>query len=275
MTGILPAILRYTELFESRERERWSKREHLQAVPIGNESVNQNSIKGNYSIHSGNLFPQVGSSSGSSSSGNTHIKETVSGAVSGAVGVGVGVSGREDEGDLLKHLDGSTSNSNSSSNTHNMKEEEGRGGSKGSGTGTGSGTGSGSGLGSGTGTGEFNHAISCLQDLLVRSNKRIISESNTHTHNQTQTPPPLLLQTLLWLMIRCDDGEKKLCSLLLPHCEKSTSTYQRENESREWDTHHGGSSGSKLHLSTSIIPPCNIITLPGVDLDFLLRESHR
>ena len=127
-----------------------------------------------------------------------------------------------------------------------------------------------------TQTNETNYVITCLQELLVRSNKRTVSDG------QQTTPPPLLLQTLLWLLIRCEDGEIKLCSLLLPYCEKALDNQFKENESREWNSievldpaRNHQQNQRKSSFSPPYIPPSRIPRLPGVDLVFLLRESNR
>ena len=126
-----------------------------------------------------------------------------------------------------------------------------------------------------TETNEINHVINCLQELLVRSNKRTVSDG------QQTPPPPLLLQMLLWLLIRCEDGEIKLCSLLLPYCEKALEN-NFKSDSREWNSiqvqdhtrNHSLNQRRSSH-APPYIPPSKIARLPGVDLDFLLRESNR
>jgi hypothetical protein len=113
-----------------------------------------------------------------------------------------------------------------------------------------------------TGRGETNYAVNCLLELFERSKRRPLPDSGVPL-----PPPPLLFQTLLWLLIRCEDGEKELVRILQPCCEKAMkggSEEDRESE-RERD-------GVSAALSLTLSRPSS---MPDLDLDFLLRECHR
>jgi hypothetical protein len=111
-----------------------------------------------------------------------------------------------------------------------------------------------------TGKRETNYAVNCLLELFERSQRRPIPDCGVPL-----PPPPLLLQTLLWLLIRCEDGEKELVRVLQPYCEKAMKEGSQEDRERERD---GVSAALSLTLSRSS-------STPDLDLDFLLRECHR
>jgi hypothetical protein len=113
-----------------------------------------------------------------------------------------------------------------------------------------------------TGRGETNHAVNCLLELFERCKRRPVPDSGVPL-----PPPPLLLQTLLWLLIRCEDGEKELVRVLQPYCEKAMKGGSEEDRQRERERE-----GVPAAPSLSLSRPSS---MPDVDLDFLLRECHR
>jgi hypothetical protein len=127
--------------------------------------------------------------------------------------------------------------------------------------------------GTGTGTGgagearksKVNHAIVCLQELYDKSKQRPVPDSGVPL-----SPPPLLLQTLLWLLIRCAEGERDAVQILLPYCEKFLGTTARASE-QESENDHKDAEGDG-HNATSAAS-----SLPALDIDlnFLLRECYR
>ena len=109
---------------------------------------------------------------------------------------------------------------------------------------------------------ERNYAVWCLRELYDRSRNRAAPETAA-----LPPPPPLLLQTLLWLLIRSEEGEGNLIQVLLPYCERAVLT-QSSDDVRE----------SKRDISPhthSAVPPLRTETVPDVDLDFLMRECRR
>ena len=198
MTGMLPALLRYVDLFERRQ--------------ASNNSSN--------------------SSNSNSRSGNGTGTEKDKGSVSSSSTV--------------------TKPSTTSSLVNKDKEKEKERGSVLVACVSGS-----------TGRGETNHAVNCLLELFERSKRRPVPDTGVPL-----PPPPLLLQTLLWLLIRCEDGEKELVKILQPYCEKAMARGSPEDE-RERERER--ESATTLHSLSRSKP----LSTPDVDLDFLLRECHR
>ena len=113
--------------------------------------------------------------------------------------------------------------------------------------------------------GKVNHAIVCLQELYEKSKQRPVPDSGVPL-----SPPPLLLQTLLWLLIRCAEGERDAVQILLPYCEKFLGTTARTSEQEsENDNKNADVDGHNATSASSSLPALDI------DLNFLLRECYR
>ena len=116
---------------------------------------------------------------------------------------------------------------------------------------------------------ERNYAVWCLRELYDRWRNRAAPETAA-----LPPPPPLLLQTLLWLLIRSEEGEGGLIQVLLPYCERAALTQISICESE------GDVRGSKRNISPhththTAVPPLRAETVPDVDLEFLMRECKR
>lgn len=217
MSGMLPALLRYTELYEKRQKEREIEMEKDRIKMLKNKN---DFIRSNDNTNTNN--------------NNLNKKENISVAL------------KKDENVLLSCV-ASNDNIYKNSEDHGPMIPDY----------------------------EINYAINTLHELLIRSNKRTVSDG------QQTSPPPLLLQTLLWLLIRCENGEKKLCTLLYPYCEKALLSHFKDVIGNQWNNQVQKSQKndiqnlSKSTSSSSSISPSKPSRLPGVDLDFLLRESNR
>ena len=224
MTGLLPAILRYTDIFESNRRASRQGRVDLSCststVPLSTTTTYNNSNNSN-----------------SNNSNNNY---------SGACDAASKEKEKEKEAEtdciLVACIKGGL-------------------GSRGGGGGGGEGEAS---------KGPVNHAVVCLQELYEKSKQRPLPDSG-----MPLPPPPLLLQTLLWLLIRSEEGERDLVQLLLPHCEKflgsSARMFQKDggNDLKDSTDNHAD---SDRHGSTSSSSAPFVL---DVDLNFLLRECYR
>ena len=123
-----------------------------------------------------------------------------------------------------------------------------------------SGRGSGSGGADEASKGKTNHAIVCLQELYEKSRQRPLPDSGVPL-----SPPPLLLQTLLWLLIRCEEGERDLVKVLLPHCEKFLGSTARS------DNKDCAENNDEIDEQSNTSTPFVL----DIDLNFLLRECYR
>ena len=220
MTGLLPAILRYTALFESdRRRSRQG----------GNgESSNQRPVS---TVPSTATTCSSSSSSSSSSSNSSSSSSSSSRGKSDALHT----ANKETESILVRC----------------MTESSERG------------SGSGSGGADEASKGKTNHAIVCLQELYEKARQRPLPDSGAPL-----SPPPLLLQTLLWLLIRCEEGERDLVKLLLPHCEKFLGSTAR-SDNKDCPGNHD-ELDEQSNSSSSSTP-----FVLDIDLNFLLRECYR
>ena len=118
--------------------------------------------------------------------------------------------------------------------------------------------------------GKANHAIICLQELYEKSKQRPLPDSGVPL-----SPPPLLLQTLLWLLIRCEEGERDLVQLLLPFCEKFLgSTARIFQQESEIDPKNCADNHAEIDEHSSISTSSAPFVL-DIDLNFLLRECYR
>lgn len=118
-------------------------------------------------------------------------------------------------------------------------------------------------------TAERNYGVWCLRELYDRSRYRAAPETAT-----LPAPPPLLLQTLLWLLIRSEEGEGSLIQVLLPYCERVVLTQSSKGGGDgEGD---GGMRENRRDTSPhTAVPPLRTETVPDVDLEFLMRECKR
>jgi hypothetical protein len=208
MAGLLPAILRYTALYEA---DRTQSRKGQGRSPVTSSA----SLSATTTNSSSSRSNSSSSSSSSSSSACDPLK-------------------KETESVLVRCIR------------------------EGTGTGTGTGTGEAS-------KGKVNHAIVCLQELYEKSKQRPLPDSGVPL-----SPPPLLLQTLLWLLIRCAEGERDAVQILLPYCEKFLGTTARTSEQESENSHTDAvGDGHNATSATSSLPALDI------DLNFLLRECYR
>ena len=226
MTGLLPAILRYTDIFESNRRASRQGRVDLSCststVPLFTTTTYNNSNNSN-----------------SNNSNNNY---------SGACDAASKEKEKEKEAEtdciLVACIKGGL-------------------GSRGGGGGGGGGEGEAS-------KGPVNHAVVCLQELYEKSKQRPLPDSG-----MPLPPPPLLLQTLLWLLIRSEEGERDLVQLLLPHCEKflgsSARLFQKDGGNYLKDS-TDNQADSDRHSNTSSSSAPFVL---DVDLNFLLRECYR